>query len=91
MRAAFFVSRGEKIMSAVGALGTPSSGVMTHLTGTPASIGLANGSGLPIAGISGLGTGVNTALGTNVGSAGLSRRLRARRPLALLSPVFACY
>lgn len=41
-----------------GALGTPSSGTATNLTG------------LPIAGVTGLGTGVATALGVNVGSAG---------------------
>ena len=41
-----------------GALGTPSSGTLTNATG------------LPIAGITGLGTGVGTALAVNVGSAG---------------------
>lgn len=41
-----------------GALGTPSSGTATNLTG------------LPIAGITGLGTGVPAALAINVGSAG---------------------
>lgn len=41
-----------------GALGTPSSGTATNLTG------------LPIAGITGLGTGVGTALAINIGSAG---------------------
>lgn len=39
--------------------------------GTPASVTLTNGTGLPIStGVTGLGTGVATALGTNVGSAG---------------------
>jgi len=33
------------------ALGTPASGVMTNLTGTPSSIGLANGTGLPLTGL----------------------------------------
>jgi len=33
------------------ALGTPASGVMTNLTGTPTSIGLANGTGLPFTGL----------------------------------------
>jgi hypothetical protein len=42
-----------------GALGTPSSGVATNLTGLPISTGL-----------TGAGTGVLTALGVNVGSAG---------------------
>jgi hypothetical protein len=40
-------------------LGTPASGVATNLTGLPVSTG-----------ISGLGTGVATALGVNIGSAG---------------------
>lgn len=52
-------------------LGTPSTLVLTNATGTPSSIGLANGTGLPVStGISGLGTGVATALAVNVGSAG---------------------
>lgn len=39
--------------------------------GTPSSITLTSGTGLPIStGVSGLGTGIATALGTNVGSAG---------------------
>lgn len=42
-----------------GALGTPASGTATNLTGLPVSTG-----------ISGLGTGVATALAVNVGSAG---------------------
>ncbi|WP_027517891.1 hypothetical protein [Bradyrhizobium sp. WSM1417] len=42
-----------------GALGTPASGTATNLTGLPISSGL-----------TGAGTGVLTALGTNVGSAG---------------------
>jgi hypothetical protein len=45
-----------------GPLGTPSSGVMTNLTGTPASIGLVSGTGLPLAGVTGLGTNVFTTL-----------------------------
>lgn len=42
-----------------GALGTPSSGTGTNITGLPIS-----------SGVSGLGTGVATALGVNVGTAG---------------------
>jgi hypothetical protein len=42
-----------------GALGTPASGTLTNATGLPVATG-----------ISGLGTGVATALGVNVGSAG---------------------
>ena len=42
-----------------GALGTPSSGTLTNVTGLPVS-----------SGISGLGTGVATALAVNVGTAG---------------------
>jgi hypothetical protein len=42
-----------------GALGTPASGTATNLTGLPISTGL-----------TGAGTGVLTALGVNVGSAG---------------------
>lgn len=38
--------------------------------GTPASITLTNGTGLPIAGITGLGTGVATALSANVNGSG---------------------
>jgi len=41
-----------------GALGTPSSGTLTNV------------SGLPIAGVTGWGTGVATALGVNIGTAG---------------------
>lgn len=43
----------------------------TPILGTPQSITLTNGTGLPIStGVSGLGTGVATALAVNVGSAG---------------------
>lgn len=43
----------------------------TDNVGTPSAIVLTNGTGLPIStGVSGLGTGVATALGVNVGSAG---------------------
>lgn len=43
----------------------------TPALGTPSSVVLTNGTGLPIAsGVSGLGTGVATALAVNIGSAG---------------------
>jgi hypothetical protein len=45
--------------------------LVTPLLGTPTSVTLTNATGLPVAtGISGLGTGVATALAVNVGSAG---------------------
>jgi hypothetical protein len=45
--------------------------LVTPILGTPTSVTLTNGTGLPIStGVSGLGTGVATALGVNVGSAG---------------------
>ena len=45
--------------------------LVTPILGTPQSVTLTNGTGLPIStGISGLGTGVATALAVNVGSAG---------------------
>lgn len=50
---------GTDIVVPGGALGTPSSGTLTNCTGLPVATG-----------ISGLGTGVATALAVNVGSAG---------------------
>ena len=45
--------------------------LVTPILGTPTSVTLTNATGLPIAtGVSGLGTGVATALAINVGSAG---------------------
>ena len=45
--------------------------LVTPILGTPQSVTLTNGTGLPIStGVSGLGTGVATALGVNVGTAG---------------------
>ena len=44
--------------------------LVTPALGTPSAIVLTNGTGLPIAGLTGLGTGVGTALGVNTGSAG---------------------
>lgn len=49
---------GGTVLYSGGALGTPSSATLTNATG------------LPIGGISGLGTGVATALAVNIGSAG---------------------
>ncbi len=44
---------------------------VTPILGTPTSVTLTNGTGLPIGtGVSGLGTGVATALAVNIGSAG---------------------
>jgi hypothetical protein len=45
--------------------------LVTPILGTPTSVTLTNGTGLPIStGVSGLGTGVATALAVNVGTAG---------------------
>lgn len=45
--------------------------LVTPILGTPTSVTLTNGTGLPIAtGVSGLGTGIATALAVNVGTAG---------------------
>lgn len=53
---------------AVGAAGGPV--LFNGVGGTPSSITLTGGSGLPISGIAGLGTGVGTALAINVGTTG---------------------
>jgi hypothetical protein len=44
--------------------------LVTPALGTPSAVVLTHGTGLPIAGLTGLGTGVGSALGVNVGSAG---------------------
>jgi hypothetical protein len=44
--------------------------LVTPALGTPSAVVLTNATGLPVAGLTGLGTGINTALTTNVGSAG---------------------
>lgn len=50
---------------------TTSCAMTTPALGTPSAAVLTNATGLPISsGVSGLGTGVATALGTNIGSAG---------------------
>lgn len=53
-----------------GALGTPSSGVATNLTGTAAGLTAGTASAVALGGITGLGTGVATALAIAIGSAG---------------------
>lgn len=53
-----------------GALGTPSSGVATNLTGTAAGLTAGAASSVAVGGITGLGTGVATAIAVNVGTAG---------------------
>jgi collagen type VII alpha len=50
------------------ALGTPASGVMTNLTGTPSSIGLANGTGLPVGGIASMAADTLAANATGSGA-----------------------
>ena len=77
---AFVRSDGTNILSAVDylisptfvtpALGTPASGVATNLTGTAASLTAGTASAVPVGGITGLGTGVATALAINVGTVG---------------------
>ena len=51
-------------------IGTPSAGVATNLTGTAAGLTAGTASAVAVGGITGLGTGVATALAVNVGSAG---------------------
>lgn len=52
------------------ALGTPTALVGTNITGTAASLTAGTASAVAVGGITGLGTGVGTALAINVGSAG---------------------
>lgn len=64
---------GTGIATALGVnIGSPGAPVLFNgAGGTPSSITLTNGTGLPIStGVSGLGTGVATALAVNTGSAG---------------------
>lgn len=72
-------SFGTGVATALGQNVTGSGGIVlatspvltTPNLGTPSALTLTNASGLPLAtGITGFGTGVTTALGTNVGSAG---------------------
>lgn len=64
------------VLSATGTTGSgnvvlaTSATLVTPILGTPQSVILTNGTGLPISGLTGLGTGVGTALAVNVGSAG---------------------
>ena len=53
-----------------GAGGTPSSMTATNLTGTASGLTAGTASAVAVGGITGLGTGVATALAVNVGSAG---------------------
>lgn len=53
-----------------GALGTPSSGTATNLTGTASGLTAGTASAVAVGGITGLGSNVATALGIAVGSAG---------------------
>lgn len=53
-----------------GALGTPTSGVATNLTGTAAGLTAGIASAVAVGGITGLGTGVGTALAANTNSTG---------------------
>lgn len=62
---------GEYTISGSGSVAMTTNAVLTTPNlGTPSAVTLTNGTGLPIAGITGLGTGVGTALAVNVGSAG---------------------
>lgn len=62
---------GEYAISGTGSVAmTNSPAFTTPNLGTPSAVNLSNGTALPISGISGLGTGVGTALAVNIGSAG---------------------
>lgn len=62
---------GEYSISGTGNVAMTTNGVFTTPNlGTPSAITLTNGTGLPLSGLTGFGTGVATALGVNVGSAG---------------------
>ena len=44
--------------------------LVAPILGTPASVNLSNATNMPLSGVTGFGTGVATALGVNIGSAG---------------------
>ena len=62
---------GEKAVTGTGSVVLATSPTLvTPNLGTPTALTLSNATGLPISGITGLGTGVGAALAANIGSAG---------------------